>query len=206
MKDSETLQNCFSSLDKQLYNIRNNATTRNIFDGNLVIDEIVNKGIFSCDLEDVQQYLYHYINLIKEMISELPAIIRTQVYDDTFTELYTYKNGLVSILNQVEDKMEALGSNRFSNAGFKVRLNLTNLEIASLFYTLLEAGVIRRDNCDGTTLSNKKLADFISKNFDSKKPEPGISKEDIYNHLKKNPKEEQTIDKLLTKMIKIISH
>ena len=119
-------------------------------------------------------------------------------------ELKYYSIELENIFNQVVEKASQLGDSRFSNAGFKVKLNLTVEEIGYLFNLFFESGlIVKKSPSDITSLTKEELGSFISKNFSSRKAE-NISKNSLVNSLTyNNPKAESIILEWLTELSKI---
>jgi hypothetical protein len=76
-----------------------------------------------------------------------------------------YEIELKKVQAYVEDKQGELGSDRFAPAGFKLKWNLTNPEIAYLFKALVAAGHLTTQN--GNKPSHVDLAKFINRNFSS---------------------------------------
>lgn len=233
MSDSQTLQKCFASLEEQLYNIKNDIATRHKPNEQYVIDEIIEGGIFGSNLEDAQDYLYHYKTKIDDLIIEIPSLTanaflvenripgenpfeftlitiqqqKQEMQEITLKELAFYSNKLDDLLKNVDDKMDSIGTDRFTNAGFKIRLDLNNEAIGSLFNTLYENNIISQKKSDGSKFTKVELADFISKNFMSN-TSGHISFKNLSSNLlsRSNPAAEKTIDKVLIKMRHFLSH
>jgi len=151
------------------------------------IKDILDVGILTSDLEDVQNLLLHYINEVDKVIQLVPSIIsrytfssktdfetgthvtaeiiKQQVQNRLREELEYYKIELERLNEQVLAKNAELGDARFSNTGYKIKLNLNNKQIGSFFGALLNSGLIICEKSDGSTLLNKEFADFICKNF-----------------------------------------
>ncbi len=109
------------------------------------------------------------------------------------SELSIYSNRLNEIKIYIEEEYEMRGSERFSNAGFKVRLNLTVEEIGCLFGLFYENNII-----DKSSIKKIKLANFISKNFYSINKQDELSTKSLANVLKsKNSSEKAISDKLV---------
>jgi hypothetical protein len=188
MSDLQTLRDCFKDLSNDLFNIRYYPRYE-LPCQESVIKAIIDGDILKCDLENIQQYLQKYLKDLDTLKLELPTIIDGQppevIYrpyppnypldrdPDPAKELESflserlsyYKTEFTKVLSHIEEMEDQLGSDRFASAGFKLRLNLTHQEIAFLFKALLDAKMLSMK--DGSPLSKKNLAKFISSNFTS---------------------------------------
>lgn len=114
------------------------------------------------------------------------------------SELDFYLEKLNGIKTEIEGYNESLGSNRFSNAGFKIQLNLTVNEIGCLFGLLYEKDIIAKKTSDDEKFRKKQLSSFISKNFQSKNKQEDLSAKNIANVLNsKNSAWKEISDKLI---------
>ena len=188
MSTNEKLRTSFDRLAQRLYNLE--------FDKNLDIQydyvpehsikDILSGEILTCDLEDAQDLLLHYIGEINKVKKSVPSIISRftfssitdfgagtqitadqriqQVQDRISGELEYYKMELERLSELVLLKNEELGDVRFSNAGYKIILNLTNEQVGSFFETLINSKIILMEKEDGSDLKPNDLAKFICLN------------------------------------------
>ena len=235
MTGNEKLFQCFSSLETQLFNIENQAAASRP-NKEYAIDEIIDGGVFQFNPEDAQDHLNHYIQKVDELAKALPSIIQKleltektinvdnsfpfnstiitveQLKSDllvkTMDELSYYSIQLSNLVDKVINNLELQGIDKFSNAGFKIKLDLNNEEIGSFFNTLYEINVISNKKSDGSVLTKKELADFISKNFSSKIKKGEISSKNLYRNTlsRKFIAAESKVDKVLTKMKNFLSN
>ena len=99
----------------------------------------------------------------------------------------------------MDDNLEALGSGRFANAGF--RINLNNQDIALFFKALYDTKTITVENDDGSGLSKRKLAQFIQANFSANQSE-NISTNTLTRYLSANEDFSEQIEKLFADLAK----
>lgn len=231
MSDSEKMNQCFQWLNEQLFLIRNNIAGRIPPNNNFFVADILEHGLFGFDPEDIQEQLMYYIGRIESLSKDLPLILESiefqekklpgekvfefviitaqeqkdQLFADTQKELEFYQDELKKILTEIEDKMEGIGSSRFSNAGFKINLDMTVEEMACFFNTLYDSNIIIPVKEDGSKLHKKDLAKFIYSNFNSRKSK-NISINYLVNHLKKHNLSEAKVEKIFKDLAKQISH
>ena len=191
------------------------------------INDIIREGgILTSDLEDAQDLLLHYIGEINKVIQSVPSIIsrftfssklldcekgeiitedqiKQQVQDRISNELEYYKTELERLSEQVLVKNEELGDVRFSNAGYKIKLNLKVEEVGSLFNLMYESGLIPNKRKDGSEFTKKSLAEFIHKNYSCNTTD-SMSFDNIYNSLNRSkPKAESVVEEWLEKLLAI---
>lgn len=225
---NEKIQECFARLELRLYEIKNKKldpekelSNKYVFEPS--ITDILD-GIFKIDFEEAQSYLLNYKDDIDKISSNLDPYFTDYSLDDApkewtsydfkisrgtdrkqqfetalITELKYYLTELDNIFNRVVDRASQLGDARFSNAGFKIKLNLTVEEIGYLFNLFFNSGLIVKElPSDTTALTKEELGSFISKNFSSCKAD-NISKKSLVNCLTySNAKAEGTILQWLT--------
>ena len=186
----------------------------------------IKEVIFSADFEEAQDSLDFYNGEIDQIISDLPDLLKNITFKDSYPEgifestkfisaenekknfetylleeLNYYKTELDSFNKQVIKKGSTLGDRKYANAGMKIGLNLTVEEIGYLFNLLFENGIIMPKPSDGKEVEKKELANFISKNFESKHKK-NLSSTNIANSLSfKNIKAQSSILNLLEKLI-----
>lgn len=188
---------CFSGLSNRLYQIKIATGPTHVIQKEWTLSALNDEEFWGNDLEDIQTYLYQYREEIQDILQEIPDILnnmkllvieikstefpflvvetvspeqqKTDILNKWTLELKYYQNELEKYLFEVEKRLVGLGTNRFSNAGFKITLNLTANEIAQFFNLLYENGIIETQDKNGTYLEKQKLANFISKNFNSKR-------------------------------------
>lgn len=167
--------------------------------------------IFSMGLEDALYSLDYNIEACESILKDLANTLKKYVFTSKFngwpdgqfipptnatefkkkfkttisTELNFYVNELTKLRNEVQNKFAKQGDERFSNAGYKLMLDLTVPQIGSFFNLLFETGIITYNNATGDKLTKKKLAEFISRNFSSSR-EKTISEKSIVNQLSRN--------------------
>ncbi len=189
-----TLEEEFSLLNEDLHNIEAHPEIA-AKDPRQVVEQLVHTGLFSEDLENTKEYLIHHIDRIDRITQDVPLIIQNLVVEDNTPSLFEilngappgikpgefktqlqinilgnlayYKKHLSDFLEDVETKLVLKSKDKVAAAGFKIKLNLTNEQIANLFISMLEAGVIASKKSDGSDLTQKDLANFIGKNFSS---------------------------------------
>ena len=192
MNNKETLQSCFSLLSLDLHKIKHYDAQYPLPYQKHAINNILTE-IYSCNPEDAQQFLFKYISDIDELIQTLPKITKVIRIQDKFTyemkvldpklqstkdagkklrkffkdRLLYYKLELNTILSQIENNLDELGSDRFASAGFKLKLNMPVEEIALFFRALLETNLINPEKSVRTKLTKGELANFINANFSS---------------------------------------
>jgi hypothetical protein len=185
--------------------------------------------IFGIDLEEALYNLDYNIDECKSISQDLSTILKKYVFNNKFngwqdgqfippakaselkkkfkeiisTELKFYIRELTRLHDAVQNKFEKQGDERFSNAGYKITLDLTVPEIGSLFNLLFETQIIKHNTIAGKELTKKKLAEFISKNFSSA-TEENISAKHLTNQLSHNDQAaEASIAEKLNLMIKL---
>lgn len=213
----------FDRLEQRLYWLLNDADNeieKDYFPKHS-IDEILNSGILTNDFENSQDLIHHYILKVEMMKQLIPGIIQkhnfkspASIFNPNYVaqeeagvrakilieEMDFYINHLKKIDETLMLKLSTLGDDRFANAGFRIKLNLSVPEIGSLFNALWEEGVIK--DIEGGDLTKKKLAEFIYKNFASKE-KAVFSMLNIKNLLsRKDRNAEGGIDSLLSKILK----
>jgi hypothetical protein len=215
MKDQK-LHECFESLENRLYQLKLETNTLEGTTQDYIIKNIVDKGIFSCNLEDSEDEINRYDSRIDDMISKMPSIIQNFSSDKFFVnikrekaelkknkiaELKFYKAGLSNIKDQIQERITAQGSDRFSLAARKINLKLTNGEIGCLFNALYMNKIIDHVEQNGSKLTKEMLADYITKNFTTQNHNP-ISIKSMKNLLSNSDKaaENKVID-LLEKLL-----
>ena len=191
MSTNEKLRASFDRLAQRLYALQfdsNLDIKYDHIDFHSINDIVKEGGILTGDLEDAQNLLSYHINEVEKVIAVLPSIInhyplssetdfesgihipgdkiKQQVQERITGELNYYKTELERLKELVLVRNEALGDDRFSNAGFKIKLNLKVEEVGGFFNALYESGVINSKNPDDSiSLSKSDLALFIQKNF-----------------------------------------
>lgn len=139
------IQICFNSLERRLNKIPNEQEPLTNLQLEYIISEIAENDLFSFENEELQEWLLYYIERIESILNTLPESIGKVEFtdvikntDDVFTqevitgdtrrnqaligfikELEYYKSALNMLLERVVDRMDALGSGRFSNAGIE---------------------------------------------------------------------------------------
>jgi hypothetical protein len=126
--------------------------------------------------------------------------VKAKLKSDILLELDYYTKRLNKLENEMEIKLQRLGTNKFANAGKKIRFNLTVEEIGCLFGLLEKFKLIK--TADNKEISKRDLAEFLSKNFmsSSRKGEFGVDY--LHDHLKPNNDKSRSVSKLLTKFQK----
>ncbi len=191
MSNNEILKASFDRLAQRLHALQfdSNLDIKYDYIPFHSINDIVKDGeILTGDLEDAQNLLSHYINEVEKVIAVVPSIItrytfssetdfesgihipgdqiKQQVQERISGELNYYKTELERLKELVLVSNEELGDERFSNAGFKIKLNLKVEAVGGFFNALYESGVINSKNPDNSiSLSKRDLAVFIQKNF-----------------------------------------
>ncbi|CAN5664387.1 hypothetical protein BH10BAC2_BH10BAC2_02120 [soil metagenome] len=194
----------FDRLDKRLHRLVND--TENEVEIEYVakhsIDDVLNGGILTNDFENSQDLLNYYISKVEEIKKSVPSLIenhnfkglksifdseyisqeemRTKIITNLIQELDFYIEQLTKIDESLMDKMSEMGNDKFANAGFRVRLELTVPEIGSLFNAFLTERILKK--IDGTALTKTELGMFLFKNFGSKDIQQ-FSYKNIVNHL-----------------------
>ncbi|MDP1764497.1 MAG: hypothetical protein Q8L07_11505 [Sediminibacterium sp.] len=190
MKQNEKLSSAFNRLEQRLYELENDETLDLEYEyvPKHSIYDLLTGEILTWDLEDAQNNIIYCITVVERVMELIPNIInrstfstkmidwekgewitaedfKLQVMDNLKGELNYYLSQLNQLLTTVLSKNEALGDDRFSNAGFKVMIDLNVEQLGSLFNLMYETELISNTNYDGSKLSKKKLSEFISKNF-----------------------------------------
>jgi len=208
MLDNSSLDECFSSLNSDLYIIEHHPQ-KPLANPQYSIDEIVHKGFYSQDLDDAREYVKMHLDRIEELektiqgkinnliikdkrsfyeslVDNVPLInpedVKNELQINILSHLSFYKENLSKFLSEIVTKINSKNKGKSGTAGFKLRLNLTNEQIANLFISMYETGLIDNKKIDGSKLMQKELALFISKNFASKTRD-NISIEGIENSL-----------------------
>ena len=225
MSTYEKLRTSFDRLAQRLYNLEFDLNLDIQYDyvPEHSIKDILSAEILTCDPEDALDLLLHYIGVINKVIQSVPSIISrfnfssitdfgagTQVTSDQIKqlvqdrisgELEYYKKELERIHEQVLVKNEELGDVRFSNAGFKIILNLSNEQVGSFFETLINSKIILMEKEDGSELKPHDLAKFICLNFFNKKGKPMTISAMATNYLHcKKPIDKKQISVLINEL------
>jgi hypothetical protein len=180
MIEKPTIEECFSLLSNRMFEIKKTIKRTSQSDRVKIIEHIKNSGFLSINYEDA----YHGLNIYKGLLTELsdkllPIIETLPIQPPFFTieeerkellreykeELNFYVESLNAYSLHLEELIDAKGSDRFSNAGWRLNLLLTVPEIGSLFGALWDAKIIDQSLPNGQRLTKNQLASFIFKNF-----------------------------------------
>jgi hypothetical protein len=191
------------------------------------IENIITGGVLTGNLEDAEDKLHLYISEVEKIRTALTKRVKQSVFESQGSvfepstyipadivkanalakltdEVDYYHSELQKLINEVGEKQASIGSEKFSNAGFKIKLNLKVEEVGCLFNLLLESKVISLTNYDGSTLTKKKLAEFIQKNFSCTTTE-NIGINSIYNNVSaRKVATEPVVEDILVRMLKIL--
>jgi hypothetical protein len=195
-----------------------------------IFDEMVSNGIYKFnpeDVIDVVDALLPDIEILKndiETILEEQAIkptveiaaefpfeetvklsaeeVKAQMKVDVLIELEYYTERLNTLRNEMEIKLKRLGSNKFANAGKKLRFNLTVEEIGCLFGLLKELNYIISIG-ENKDYEIKELAIFLSNNFISRNVKSAISISNLEASLQQKNRDSAKISKLLMDLCSI---
>lgn len=196
--DNNTLTRCFSGLAERLHQIKYTPVDQITVKPEWVINSITEDDFWTNNLEEIQDYLFQYKNEVQDLLKDLsnillnlslapieirspdfpfqvtetisPEIKKQKLKQELTAELEQYESRLDKLLTEVGARMEGLGSDRFTNAGFKITLDLTVEEIGQFFNLLYESGlIVSKDKSGNTILEKQALAEFLSRNFSSKR-------------------------------------
>lgn len=231
MKENEKLQECFRPLEEELYRIKDNPQAFTRSDPQYPIDHIVSNGIFGFNFEDSKDYLEYFLGKIALLLKDIPSIISNlPIKDETQGSVFAssgiilissseikktiqgaiidslthYQGKLKAILEEILTSQGDLGSDRFANAGTKIKLDLTVEDIGGLFRALLVKKILSLERNDGTALTQKDLANFISKNFECDKKKD-ISASSLEILLSPNKPYSATLEKVISALSKMVS-
>ncbi len=221
----------FSALEKRLYSFKKASLNpideiANPYPYSIAIDKIIKGCLKSSDLEDTFDFLYFYIEEIEDCINNISSFISNYSFkDDTrnvFTlpikkavikkefkklllkEFHFYLKELKELLGRLQIKFSNLGDERFSNAGFKIQLNLNVPEIGTLFKLLSATGIIILNKSDGKPINHTMVAQFINANFYTGTSESISINSLKYNLSGQNQSALRTIQDKLEKIINYI--
>lgn len=217
MSSRETLLNCFSFLEKDLFKIEHYKPDTELPFQHHAINSIVAQ-VSESDYEDSLQFLYRYQERIADLLSKVPTRIESLEIKDKFLNwddqfkpaqeikeelkatlidrLMFYQEELKKIVDSVESNLDKLGPSRFAAAGFRLRLNLPHQEIAFFFRALVETKALTKE--DGKEPTNTELAKFISANFASANKD-SIAISNLVNLLSRNTDYSKDIETLFKK-------
>lgn len=187
MTNVELLRQCFSYLVKDLHRIENINPDKDLPFREHAINDI-GSHVFECDPEDALLFLSYYQKGIDHLKEKVPTIINTLAIQDKgnpfepsyivkahdikealksslIERLDYYHLELTKLVSRIQDQQDELGLGRFSSAGFKLKIDLKNEDVASFFKALLDTKIISKE--DGSPLTKTDLATFINKNFSS---------------------------------------
>ena len=170
MNDNTVLLNCFKSLNKRLYQIRNNTCRWEYEFQKSTIDEIFLNGIYNQEMEDVIDFVYSILPDIESISNDIDAILENQdikpIYvteekfpfrktgklsskeikaklkKDIIVELEYYTDKLNDLKKTMEIKLDRFGLKNYANARMQLRLELTVEEIGCLFGLIYECHII----------------------------------------------------------------
>jgi hypothetical protein len=191
------LRLCFQYLNEDLARIKYLNPDKELPHHEHAINSIIEGGILGCNEEDSQEFIWVYLNEIEELKKEVPVIIQgltlikpsldfhshdfrlhKKIYESkeelqkiVSERLVYYEVELNKILSRVGDKLEKLGVARFAPAGFKIKLNLNNQDLAGFFNALYDSKLIIQEKEDGSILTKAELVRFINMNFSSNSKE-----------------------------------
>jgi hypothetical protein len=197
MSDREKLRLCFQYLNEDLDRIKHLNPNKELPFREHAISSIIDGGIFGCNEEDSQEFIWVYLDEIAELKKEVPITVQGLTLSEPTFDFHSpnfrsdkniYKNKeelqkivterlvyyeveLTKILARVGDKLEKLGIARFAPAGFKIKLNLNNQDLAGFFNALYDSKFIIQEKEDGSILTKADLVRFINMNFSSNSKE-----------------------------------
>ena len=201
------LNRCFEPLFKRLYEIEFKTSQSSLDFQNYLITEIIDGGVLGFNSEDTLMIINIHLDKINVLQPKLNSLVSNVefkkeevnpfaeyfnpiskqnealspfelLYNSLKDELNFYAQKLNVLKTQIEDYNDKIGSDRFSNAGFKIRLNLTVEEIGCMFGLFYEEGII-----DKSDVNKKQLCNYISKNFLSKNKQDELSSKSLENVL-----------------------
>lgn len=227
--DNTMINKCFEKLNDRLFQISKGNLIESHHNQSFVIDGLRENGIHGLNPEDLIDEIIAMKARIEELKVSLPSLVnnlkinavtehdqifdisielvepdlkRIKIQEDLESELDFY---LVELDNHYKYALKRVSSDSsvLTNAGIKLKFNLTVEEIGTLFNGLLKANVIKLvDGITGNTIERQDLANWISKNCSSEKKE-SISKSNVRNLL--NDKAAKSVSAHLKKVIEVIN-
>ena len=190
-----------------------------------IFDEMVSNGIYKFNPEDVIDVVDALLPDIESLKSDIETILEEQVIKptveiaaefpfeetvklsveevkaqmkvDILDELEYYAKELNVLKKDRENILKRLGSNKFANAGKKLRFNLTVEQIGCLFGLLKKLGYIISVG-ENEKFEIKELAIFLSNNFISIKGKSALSISNLENSLQQEKIDSAKISKLIS--------
>lgn len=227
--DNNMMYKCFEKLNDRLFEISKGNLVESYHNKTFVIDGLRNNGIHGLDPEDLIDEIFALKARIEKLKESLPSLVskveikavteadrvfdktidlvdpdlkRKEILDGLIAELDFY---LAELDKHYEFALKRVStdSSMLTNAGIKLKFNLTAQEIGTLFNGLHKANVIKLvDGITGKKIEKQDLANWITKNCSTENKE-SVSKSNVQNLL--NNKAAQSVSAHLKKVIKVIN-